>query len=92
MKARREGGKSKLRQKERNDEEKRRERKGKETNKGTHMIGPHSREVCCEPLVEPDVLPPGHGDHVAEPGVGQLVTQDVGHLLLSGSWGHAYIM
>jgi hypothetical protein len=92
MKVRSEGERSKLRQKERNDEEKRREMQGKERNKRTHMVGSHSREVCCEPLVEPDVLPPAHGDHVAEPGMGHLVRHDVGHLLLSGSWGHAHIM
>jgi hypothetical protein len=84
MKARRDEERSKLRQKERIDEEKKRERKGKESNKGTHMIGPHSREICCEALVEPDVFPPVHGDHITEPGVGQLVRHDVGHLLLSG--------
>jgi hypothetical protein len=30
-----------------------------------------------------------HGDHVAEPGVGQLVRHDVGYLLLFGGRGHA---
>jgi hypothetical protein len=56
------------------------------TRRRTHVVGPHSREVRRETFVEPNVLPPMHGDHVAEPGVGQLVRDDVGHLQLSGSW------
>ena len=38
-----------------------------------------------EGLVEPDALPPAHGDEVAEPHVGQLVRDDVGHPLQLGS-------
>lgn len=69
-----------------------RERKEEETNKGTHMVGPHSGEIGCETLVEPNVPPPAHGDHVAEPGVGQLVRYDIGHLLLPGGRGHSRVV
>src|SRR5262249_23002171 len=34
--------------------------------------------------VEPDAVPPRHGDEVAEPHVGVLVSDDVGHALLLG--------
>ena len=37
-----------------------------------------------EGLVEPDALPPGHGHKVAEPHVGQLVVDHVGHHLQIG--------
>ena len=34
-----------------------------------------------ERLVQPDAVPPPHGDQVAEPHVGDLVADDVGHPL-----------
>ncbi len=37
-----------------------------------------------EALVEPEVVPPLHGDHVAEPLVGHLVRDDDGTLFLEG--------
>ena len=37
-----------------------------------------------EGLVEPDAFPPAHGDQVAEPHVGELVRDDVGHPLELG--------
>ncbi len=40
-----------------------------------------------EALVEPEVVPPLHGDHVAEPLVRHLVGDDCGDVLLGGDGG-----
>ena len=38
----------------------------------------------CECFVQPDAVPPLHGDEVTEPHVRQFVTDDIGHQLLFG--------
>ena len=44
-----------------------------------------------EALVEPDVVPPLHGDHVAEPLVGHLVRDDGGYVFPGGDGGGFFV-
>ena len=47
------------------------------------LYGKVTNEIC-EGLVEPQVIPPLHGDKVAEPHVCQLMHNDVGEHLNAG--------
>src|SRR3546814_11542515 len=40
------------------------------------MVGDLGRHPACKPLVEPEVVPPRHGDEIAEPLVRGLVRLD----------------
>src|SRR3546814_11376086 len=40
------------------------------------MVGDLGRHPACEPLVEPEVVPPCHGDEIAEPLMRGLVRLD----------------
>ena len=54
----------------------------------THRVNPQVLEVGREALVEPEVRPPGGGDEVAEPLVGELMGHHHRHPLLVGARGH----
>mmetsp|Transcript_36497 Transcript_36497/g.65277 ORF Transcript_36497/g.65277 Transcript_36497/m.65277 type:complete len:253 (+) Transcript_36497:1970-2728(+) len=40
---------------------------------GRERVGSEGLHPICEALIEPQVIPPGHGDEITEPLVGQLV-------------------
>ena len=59
-----------------------------QSHSGRNDVGGRHLHERGERLVEPDAVPPAHGDQVAEPHVGQLVVDHVGHalqLLLRGA-------
>lgn len=45
-----------------------------------HVVNAEKREECSKAFVEPDIVPPLHGDEVPEPLVSDLVTDDVAGL------------
>ena len=51
---------------------------------GAEGVGALHLHEGGEGLVEPDAVPPAHGDEVAEPHVGELVMDHVGHALQLG--------
>jgi hypothetical protein len=48
---------------------------------GIELVNSKPPNPSCKPFVEPELIPPVHGDQIAEPLMRQLVRNDVGDTL-----------
>lgn len=54
---------------------------------GVNVVDSEPSDPCGEALVQPELIPPVHGDEVSEPLVSKLVGNNVGNIVLKASRG-----